>query len=215
MGLPPKSQRRERTKVVASAHRYDDGRLVMKTYQHELEHAYDHSRSGFRSSSLSHSLIMATVVGAVVAFVGIALFALSRYLQIPWHMAAAAGGIGQVVIVSVLLLVVLEQSRKRSIRQVQEFIFLNHHIRNAITQMTMASYLADLVRRETPRLCRGGSKSLTAPAVCFSIHAPRHLGGGLGVCFFVLGARRGPLGGPATRKASGSAGGYLHKQQHI
>ena len=115
----------------------------MKTYEHELEHAYDHSRSGFRSSSLSHSLIMATVVGAVVASVGIALFALSRYLQIPWHMAAAAGGIGQVVIVSVLLLVVLEQRRKRSIRQAQEFIFLNHHIRNAITQMTLASYLTD------------------------------------------------------------------------
>ena len=54
----------------------------MKTYEHELEHAYDHSRSGFRSSSLSHSLIMATVVGAVVASVGIALFAMSRYLQI-------------------------------------------------------------------------------------------------------------------------------------
>jgi hypothetical protein len=36
-----------------------------------------------------------------------------------------------------------EQRRKRSIRQTQEFTFLNHHIRNAITQMTMASYLAD------------------------------------------------------------------------
>ena len=123
----------------------------MKTYQHELEHAYDHWRSGFRSSSLSHSLIMATVVGAVVAAVGIALFALSRYLQIPWHIAAAAGGIGQVVIVSVLLLVVLEQRRKRLIRQAREFTFLNHHIRNAITQMTMASYLADLDKQQRVR----------------------------------------------------------------
>ena len=32
-----------------------------------------------------------------------------------------------------------------------------------------------LVRWETPRLCRGGSKSLTARAVCFSIQVPRPL----------------------------------------
>jgi len=79
----------------------------------------------------------------LVASVGVALFALSRYLQTPWPIAAAAGGIGQVVIVTLLLVIVLEQRRKRSIRQEQEFTFLNHHIRNAITQMTMASYLAD------------------------------------------------------------------------
>jgi hypothetical protein len=123
----------------------------MKTYQPELEHAYDQWRSGFRSASLFHSLILATLAGVVVAAVGIALFALSRSLQIPWHIAAATGGIGQVVIVSVLLLIVLEQRRKRLIRQAQEFTFLNHHIRNAITQMTMASYLADPSKQQRIR----------------------------------------------------------------
>jgi hypothetical protein len=123
----------------------------MKTYQRELEHADDQRRFWFRSASLSHSLTMAAVVGVVVASVGIALFALSRYLQIPWHVAAATGGIGQVVIVSVLLLIVLEQRRKRLIRQAQEFIFLNHHIRNAITQMTMASYLTDPSKQQRIR----------------------------------------------------------------
>jgi hypothetical protein len=54
----------------------------MKTYQPELAHADDQWRARFRSASLFHSLIMATVVGAVVASVGIALFAMSRYLQI-------------------------------------------------------------------------------------------------------------------------------------
>jgi hypothetical protein len=123
----------------------------MKTYQHELTHAYDRWRSRFRSASFFHSLIMATVVGVLVASVGIALFALSRYLQTPWHIGAATGGIGQVVIVSVLLMIVLEQRRKRSIRQTQEFTFLNHHIRNAITQMTMASYLADPSKQQRIR----------------------------------------------------------------
>ena len=115
----------------------------MKAYQHDLTHAYDPWRSRFRSASLLDSLIIATVVGALVASVGIALFALSRYLQIPWHIAAAIGGVGQVVIVTFLLMIVLEQRRKRSIRQARELAFLNHHIRNAITEMTMASYLAD------------------------------------------------------------------------
>jgi hypothetical protein len=123
----------------------------MKAYQDELTHAYDRCRSRFRSASLFHSLTIATVVGMLVASVGIALFALSRYLQTPWHIAAASGGIGQVVIVAVLLMIVLEQRRKRSIRQRQEFAFLNHHIRNAITQMTMASYLADPNRQQRIR----------------------------------------------------------------
>src|ERR1019366_1340952 len=114
----------------------------MKAYQHDLAHAYPW-RSRFHSASLFDSLIIATVVGALVASVGIALFALSRYLQIPWHIAAAIGGVGQVVIVTCLLMIVLEQRRKRSIRQARELTFLNHHIRNAITEMTMASYLAD------------------------------------------------------------------------
>jgi len=115
----------------------------MKAYQHDLAHAYEPWRSQFRSASLFDSLIIATVVGALVASVGIALFALSRYLQIPWHIAAAIGGVGQVVIVTFLLMIVLEQRRKRLIQHAQELTFLNHHIWNAITQMTMASYFTD------------------------------------------------------------------------
>ena len=111
--------------------------------QHEFAHAYDYWRSRFPSASLFDSLLVAILVGVMVASVGIALFALSRYLQIPWHIAATTGGIGQVLIVTVLLAIVLEQRRRRSIRQAQEFSFLNHHIRNAITQMTLASYLTD------------------------------------------------------------------------
>jgi hypothetical protein len=50
----------------------------------------------------------------------------------------------------------------------------------------MLSYSVNvsLVRRETPRLCRGGSKSLTAPAVCFSIQVPGPLALRLGACKF-------------------------------
>jgi hypothetical protein len=123
----------------------------MKAYQHELDHAYDQGWSRFRSASRFRSLTIAIVVGVLVASVGVALFALSRYLQIPWHIAAATGGVGQVAIVTLLLLIVLEQRRKRLIQHAQELTFLNHHIWNAITQMTMASYLADADKQQRIR----------------------------------------------------------------
>ncbi len=123
----------------------------MKPHPDERVHTYDQRRFRLRRPSLSHSLTLATLAGVVVATVGIALFAWSRYLRVPWHLAAAAGGMGQVVIVSVLVMIVLEQRRKRLLRQAQEFTFLNHHIRNAITQITMASYLADLDKQERIR----------------------------------------------------------------
>src|SRR5271165_5903229 len=123
----------------------------MKPHQDGRARTYDQSWFRFSHSSLSNSLTVATVVGVAVASVGIALFVLSRYLQVPWHIAAAAGGIGQVVIVSVLVMIVLEQRRKRLIRQAQEFTFLNHHIRNAITQMTMASHIADVEKQQRIR----------------------------------------------------------------
>jgi hypothetical protein len=115
----------------------------MKAYQHNLAHAYDQCRSRFRSHSFSRSLTIATTVGVLVASVGVALFALSRYLQTPWPTAAATGGVGQVVIVTFLLVIVLEQRRKRLIQHAQEFTFLNHHIWNALTQINLASSLSD------------------------------------------------------------------------
>jgi len=46
-------------------------------------------------ASFFDSLIMAIVVGVLVASVGIALFALSRYLQTPWHMQPLLGALGK------------------------------------------------------------------------------------------------------------------------
>jgi len=39
--------------------------------------------------------------------------------------------------------IALEQARKRSIRRTLELAFLNHHVRNALTQMMMASNLTE------------------------------------------------------------------------
>ena len=54
----------------------------------------------------------------------------------------------ETVIVTALVTMVLEGRRKRAIRRTLEIAFLNHHIRNAITQMSMAQYIADPQQHE-------------------------------------------------------------------
>jgi hypothetical protein len=41
-----------------------------------------------------------------------------------------------------------EQRRERAIRRILELAFLNHHVRNALTQMSMVSYIADPEKQE-------------------------------------------------------------------
>jgi hypothetical protein len=54
----------------------------------------------------------------------------------------------QLLIVTFLVTIVLEQRRKRSIRHTLELAFLNHHIRNAITQMASVSYIENPEKQE-------------------------------------------------------------------
>jgi hypothetical protein len=116
----------------------------MKTYAHEFAHRYEHRKNvfGFSSASLFQSLITASVIGVVVAFIGVALNAVRWHGNMSWYVRAT-GAVVETVIVTVLVTIVLEQRRKRAIRRTLELAFLNHHIRNAITQMSMAQYVAD------------------------------------------------------------------------
>ena len=57
-------------------------------------------------------------------------------------------GIVEAVVVTVLVTMAIEGRRKRAIRRTLELAFLNHHIRNAITQMSMAEHIADPQQHE-------------------------------------------------------------------
>jgi hypothetical protein len=70
--------------------------------------------------------------------------------QTSWHVTATVDGLVQMLIVTVLGTIVLEQRRKRAIRRTLEPAFLNHHVRNALTQMTMVSYIAAPEKQERP-----------------------------------------------------------------
>jgi hypothetical protein len=123
----------------------------MKAYEHERAHSYEpsHHVFDFKSASLFQSLTTAATIGILVGLVGVALNAVWFYRQTSWHVTATVQGLVQMLIVSVLVTVVLEQRRKRAIRRTLELAFLNHHVRNALTQMNMISYVADPEKQES------------------------------------------------------------------
>jgi hypothetical protein len=118
----------------------------MKAYQHErkltLRALAPFLRLQIRAS-LFQSLITAVAIGIFVGSVGVALNAVWFYRQTSWHVTATVQGLVQMLIVTVVVTIVLEQRRKRAVRRTLELAFLNYHVRNALTQMSMVSYIAD------------------------------------------------------------------------
>jgi len=117
----------------------------MKAYQYELAHFYQRHKNvlGFSSASLFQSLSTASVIGLLVAAIGVVLRLYSSL-----YVSATTGAVMEMFIVTLLVTIVIEQRRKRAIRRTLELAFLNHHIRNSMTQMVMAQYLADPLHHE-------------------------------------------------------------------
>ena len=87
------------------------------------------------------------IIGVVVAFIGVALNAVRLYGNESWYLSATAAVV-EAIVITALVTAVLEQRRKRAIRKTLEIAFLNHHIRNAITQLSMAEYVVDPQKHE-------------------------------------------------------------------
>ena len=84
----------------------------------------------------------------MVAFIGVALNAVRWHGNTSWYVSATTAAVVETVIVTALVTIVIEQRRKRAIRRSLELAFLNHHIRNAITQMGMLQYVTDPQQQE-------------------------------------------------------------------
>jgi hypothetical protein len=65
-----------------------------------------------------------------------------------WYVSPTTAAILEAVIVTAMVTLVIEGRRKRAIRRTLELAFLNHHIRNAITQMSMALYVTEPGQQE-------------------------------------------------------------------
>jgi len=79
----------------------------------------------------------------MAVLVGIAATAALYDRHVAWYISAAVGPLVDTLVVIFLATIALEQARKRSIRRTLELAFLNHHVRNALTQMIMASNVTD------------------------------------------------------------------------
>ncbi len=110
----------------------------MKTYEHELSRSHEYANSilGYRSASFLQSLTTSFVLGTIAALIGVAMSAALYYRHVAWYLSAAVGPLVDTLVVICLGTIALEQARKRSIRRTLEIAFLNHHVHNAMTQMS-------------------------------------------------------------------------------
>jgi hypothetical protein len=124
--------------------------VVIGPDQHEPAHLHARRKKfvRFASESLFQSLISASVIGMVVAFSVIALDAMRRQGNSSWYVSPTTVAIVEAVIVTGMVTTAIEGRRKRAIRRTLELAFLNHHIRNAITQMSMAQYATEPGQQE-------------------------------------------------------------------
>jgi hypothetical protein len=122
----------------------------MKTYERGLAHSYEKTKDilGYSSASFLQSLTTALIVGMIAALLGVAASAALYYRNVVWYLSVAAGPLVATLAVTCLATIALEQARKRSIRRMLELAFLNHHVRNAVTQMIMASNLTDADKQD-------------------------------------------------------------------
>ena len=104
-------------------------------------------RSPFESVSFGYSLLGALTIGIIVASVAIILDATWTVRATTWYVRAIVIGSLQLFLVTLLVTAVLEQRRKRIIRRTLELAFLNHHIRNALTQVQLADHISDPERQ--------------------------------------------------------------------
>jgi hypothetical protein len=104
-------------------------------------------RSPFESVSFGYSLLGALTIAVIVGSVAIILDATWTVRATTWYVRAIVVGSLQLLLVTVLVTAVLEQRRKRIIRRTLEFAFLNHHIRNALSQVQLADHISDPERQ--------------------------------------------------------------------
>lgn len=113
--------------------------------EHESPRSHDFvNRSlGYRSASFLQSLTTALVVGTASVVIGAGVEVTLFHFRAGWYISAAAGPVVDTLIVICLATFALEHARKRSIRRTLEISFLNHHVHNAMTQMLVASKVAE------------------------------------------------------------------------
>jgi hypothetical protein len=143
----------------------------MKTYGHKSvdPRKYAKRKFGYSSASFLQSLMTALLLSTLAVLLAVAVGD-ALYCDHFTSYASAAGALLANTLVGICLATIaLERTRKRSVRRTLELAFLNHHVHNALTQMTIASnatdtdkhgrFMRDAVSRISEGLLRVGNES--------------------------------------------------------
>jgi hypothetical protein len=104
--------------------------------------------SRLKPASLGRSITAAVTIGIIVGSAAVILDATWTQRQTTWYVRAIVIGSLQLVLVTLLVTAVLEQRRRQIIRRTLERRFLNHHIRNALSQVQLAAQVDDRERQQ-------------------------------------------------------------------
>ena len=100
----------------------------------------------YLSASFLQSLMSAMLVSTLALFLEVAVGGALYYDHFTWYTSAAGAQLANTLVGICLATIALERTRKRSVRRTLELAFLNHHVHNALTQMTIASCLSARLR---------------------------------------------------------------------
>jgi hypothetical protein len=100
-----------------------------------------------KPTTLGRSVLAAVSIGIIVASVAVILDATWTLRETTWYVRAIVIGSLQLILVTLLVTAVLEQRRRQLIRRALERRFLNHHIRNALSQVQLAAEVHDRERQ--------------------------------------------------------------------
>lgn len=104
-------------------------------------------RSRPKPATLGRSVVAAVIIGIIVASAAVILDTVWTHNESTWYVRAIVIGLLQLVLVTLLVTAVLEQRRRQIIRRKLERRFLNHHIRNALSQVQLAAEVDDRERQ--------------------------------------------------------------------
>lgn len=105
--------------------------------------------SGLKPATLGRSVVAAVIIGVIVASAAVILDATWTQHETTWYVRAIVIGCPQLVLVTLLVTAVLEQRRRQILRRTLERRFLNHHIRNALSQVQLAAQVDDRERQQS------------------------------------------------------------------
>jgi hypothetical protein len=103
--------------------------------------------SRLKPATLRQSVVAAAIIGIIVASAAVILDSTWTLRATTWYARAIVIGSLQLGLVTLLVTAVLEQWRRQIIRRALERRFLNHHIRNALSQVQLADQVNDRERQ--------------------------------------------------------------------